>query len=145
MTLWDEALVNLEALGYTVAVDGDSLRYNYRRGNDPPGREKITPLLEILKAHKAEVVEILSSQNFEVMFKKALEGINSKYISGAIPYIKLTHPHLWQHLVEVEGKLSDSWLKGIDPEFKKYLDEWTNLNLKAIEIFREKDFQGILF
>ncbi len=83
-------------------------------------------------------------KDFEAMFEQALEEINRKYISGTIPYIKGAHPDLWHRLVEVENNLSEAWLGGRDNEFKKNLDEWTNLNFKAIEIFKERDIQRTL-
>jgi hypothetical protein len=143
--IWMDALAELDSLGYVLSVDGEKIRYAYQGGGNP-NPAQIIPLFEAIKAHKAGVVEHLKKHTgFERMFKQALEEINSKYISGAIPYMRGTHPHLWRRLVEMEDKLSEAWLAGIADEFKRNLDEWININLKAIENFQDRDAQGGLF
>lgn len=138
---WQEAIAKLESLGYSITLNSGKLNYVYH-GEGIPDPARVIPLLEAIKTHKGQVVEHLKKQaciEFEAMFNQALEEINSKYVFGTIPYIKGTHPHLWQRLVEVENKLSEAWLRGIDDEFKRNLDEWTNLNFKAIEAFKGRD------
>ena len=97
------------------------------------------PLLENLKAHKGQVVEHLSRQAyFAGMFKKDLEEVNRQYQPGTIQYIKATHPELWKRIVDAEDKMSEAWLRGIADEFQNSLEEWRDLNLKGIEIFRDR-------
>ena len=84
-------------------------------------------------------------KDFEATFKLALEEVNGKYISGTISYIKGTHPGLWERIVKAEERISEAWLRGTEPEFRKNLGEWTNLNFRAIEIFEVRDAQRTLF
>lgn len=80
----------------------------------------------------------------EAIFKQAMEEINSQYEAGTIPYVRENYPALWQKITETETRLSTLWLAGMTDDFKKAVDEWTALNHKAIEIFRERGTQRTL-
>jgi hypothetical protein len=49
----------LRAIGYRFYLEGDSIRFKYTRNGEPP-QEKVAPLLDALRQHKAEVVRLLS-------------------------------------------------------------------------------------
>ena len=135
----------LEDLGYNVALVGEALRLTYH-GEGTPDPVRVTPLLDALKIQKKEAVEYLKNQAcFERMFKNAMREIDDRYQVGVIPYIKASHPCLWQQLVGAEDRLNEAWLAGKDDEFRAQLNEWTLLNFQAIKIFKGKNTQGHLF
>ena len=53
-----EAIRELQAEGYTLTVDGDTIRYRLRDGIEPQ-KKKVARLLVELKAHKTEAVSYL--------------------------------------------------------------------------------------
>lgn len=141
-----ELINNLQGLGYQLSVDGVNLRFRYTGAGEPP--EGAATLLEGLRQRKAEVVSYLllgKQADFEAMFNQALEEINGRYESGAIPYIRGNYPALWQEIVGTENQLNDSWLAGKAESFKKALDQWKGLNLRAVKTFRERGNQESLF
>ena len=137
-------LDDLEDLGYNIRLMGDDLRLTYcREGTVDIAR--VTPLLDAIKIYKKEVVEHIRKQAyFESAFRQATEEVSSKYVSGVIKYIRETHSNLWQQITAAEDQLSEAWLAGIDAEFQEILDEWVDLDLKAIRIFEERESQGNL-
>ena len=54
-----EAVKKLSSLGYRFELAGDRLRYRYE-GQGDPDRGMVLPLLEVVKAHKPEVLDFLS-------------------------------------------------------------------------------------
>lgn len=58
MTSWTDAIDKLTSLGYRITLDGEKLRYAYQ-GKNNPSQNEITPLLEVLKSHKAQVLDYL--------------------------------------------------------------------------------------
>ena len=50
-------LSELAAIGYEIFLRGDNIRLRYQKKDSPP--ESVRPLIEELKQHKAEVVNIL--------------------------------------------------------------------------------------
>lgn len=82
--------------------------------------------------------------SFEGAFKQASEDVNNRYVSGTIPYTGGSHPALWQQIIVAENRLSNAWLEGQEEGFKKHLDEWVELNLRAIMIFENREAQRIL-
>ena len=104
---------------------------------------QITPLFKAIKAQKARIMEHLKMQaDFEGRFNQVLEEINCQYEPGTIRYVRENYPGLWQEIVGVENRVSDSWLIGNAKGFKKDLEEWKNLSLEAIEVFRRETPKG---
>lgn len=83
-------------------------------------------------------------KDFKASFEEATEEVNTKYIYGTIPYARENHPDLWRQIIEAEDRISDAWLAGVEEGLKKNLDEWVDLNLKAIRIFEGRKAQGTL-
>ena len=54
-----EAIRKLSDLGYQFELAGDRLRYRYE-GQGDPDRGMVLPLLEVVKAHKPEVLAYLN-------------------------------------------------------------------------------------
>jgi len=54
-------LSDLADVGYEVFLDGDNIRYRYRKPGEPP--DVVRPLIDELRNYKAEVVEILKTGN----------------------------------------------------------------------------------
>jgi hypothetical protein len=55
-----EAVRQLAHLGYRFTVNGDTIKARYE-GQGDPDPAKVTPLLELMKAHKADVRYFLKS------------------------------------------------------------------------------------
>ena len=53
-----EAVKKLSSLGYRFELAGDRLRYRYE-GQGDPDRGMVLPLLEVVKAHKPDVLTYL--------------------------------------------------------------------------------------
>lgn len=50
-------LSDLTTVGYEIALEGDHLKLRYRKSGSPP--DTVKPLIDELRKHKAEVVNIL--------------------------------------------------------------------------------------
>lgn len=102
MTLWMDTIGKLRSFGYSVTLDGGKLRYTYHGKGDPLSNE-ITPLLEILKIHKAE---ILQEPNF--LIEQTLLEINQTY-----PELRdrLIDPPKWKALSEIEQEINQAALE----------------------------------
>lgn len=55
MTPWMDAIDKLRSFGYAVTLEEGKLRYAYQ-GKTNPSKDEITPLLDVLKAHKGEIL-----------------------------------------------------------------------------------------
>jgi hypothetical protein len=58
-----QAVLKLSSLGFVFEVRGDRLRYRYQ-GSGEPDRDKVQPLLGLVKAHKPKVLTYLSRPIF---------------------------------------------------------------------------------
>ena len=105
------------------------------------------PLPELREISMAKLKEPLPTKwaEFERFFNQGLEEINWQYEPGTIPYIRENHSALWQKMVESENRLCGLWLEGKPEAFKLSLDEWLNLNLRAIRTFRARGTQKTIF
>ena len=54
-----EAVSKLSRLGFAFEVNGDRVRYRYQ-GPDTPDPAQVRPLMEVVKAYKADVLAYLS-------------------------------------------------------------------------------------
>ncbi len=57
----------LKNLGYELCIDGEKLKYRYTLPGDPPA-DKVKPLLDELREHKAEVIA-------QLKFKMDFDGL----------------------------------------------------------------------
>jgi len=79
---------------------------------------------------------------FEVLFKKALEGISRRYRAGTIKYIREHHRGLYEQTEQEEDKLNEVWKAGLEgeatlEEFRGTLIKWYSLHIKGIEIYKD--------
>jgi hypothetical protein len=102
MTFWMDAIDKLRLLGYAVNLDGEKLRYAYL-GKGNPSSDEIIPLLEVLKAQKAE---ILNDPYF--LIEQTLLEINQAY-----PKVRdrLIDTSQWKALFEIEQEISRTVLE----------------------------------
>jgi len=79
---------------------------------------------------------------FEILFKKALDGISRRYRAGTIEYIREHHGSLYEQTDQVEDKLNEIWKAGLEgevtlEEFRRALTKWYSLHIKGIEIYED--------
>lgn len=97
MNPWLDAIDKLRLLGYSVNLDGGKLRYTYQdKGN--PSQKEITPLLEVLKAHKAE---ILKDPCF--LIEQTIQAINEKWEPGTLGR---PSPEVWERVKTIEREIN---------------------------------------
>ena len=77
---------------------------------------------------------------FEVLFKKALDGISRRYKAGTIEYIREHHRSLYEQTDQAEDQLNEVWKAGLKgeatlEEFRGTLIKWYSLHIKGIEIY----------
>lgn len=131
-----EAVGKLRLLGYSIFLEGESLRYRYSM-EAAPDVAKAIPLLHELRAHKEAVKELLKGEveSFSESYELLLQEINSHYISGAIDFAKKHKPEIWSQILENEDRLSAIWLAGGKmTDFKETLSLLRDLYLKLIEL-----------
>ena len=56
-----EAVQILKAMGYRLKVDGEAVCYEWQ-GAGKPNPSQVRPLLEVVKAHKAEAISYLAQK-----------------------------------------------------------------------------------
>jgi hypothetical protein len=133
-----EAAGRLRSLGYSIFLEGESLRYRYS-GEDAPDVEKAIPLLHELRAHKEELKDILKRErkSFSEIYGLLLQEINTHYIPGTIDFSKKHNSEMWEQILATEDRLNEIWLSGGRMmDFKEALAFLRNLYLKIIEIFK---------
>jgi hypothetical protein len=120
MNPWLDAIDKLRLLGYSVNLDGGKLRYTYQdKGN--PSQKEITPLLEVLKAHKAE---ILKDPCF--LIEQTIQAINEHWKLGTFGRLS---PEVWERVKTIEREIDRSTLaKDIDG-LRKALEEYKGIFL----------------
>ncbi len=75
MTVAD-TITSLRSMGYKVELEDCTVKLSWK-GDGKPNKEKVSPLIEYLKAHKQEAVDYLSiCRTLEGMFKAALDRLN---------------------------------------------------------------------
>ena len=120
MTPWMDALNKLRFLGYQITLDKGKLRYAYQR-NDSPLHNETTPLLEVLKAHKAE---ILKDPYF--LIEQTIQEINKAWKPGTLSGLKPL-PGAWQRMLSLEDQISRKALAGDIDGLKKALEKYKGL------------------
>lgn len=142
MTPWQEALGKLRSIGYSVNLDDGKLRYAYR-GEGNPSRDEITPLLDVLKANKEE---ILYDPCF--LIDQMLREINSAWEPGVLAWTKANRPDEWGKMLTLEGEINKIALCGDLNAFREVLDSYRGIILAMVEEFKsqslkEKKGQGM--
>lgn len=106
MTSWMDAIDKVRSLGYSVTLDGGKLRYTYQ-GKDNPIQEEITPLLEVLKVHKGE---ILNDSCF--LIEQTLQEVNRGYHPGTVEWMKTEREKTWAEIRQKEQAINQGALAG---------------------------------
>jgi hypothetical protein len=130
MTPWMDAIDRLRQLGYSVNLDGGKLRYTYQRKGNPLVNE-ITPLLDVLKAHKGEV-----SNDPYFLIEQTIQTINAGWKPGALEWMKRTRPKEWERMFTLEQEINRLALQGDVERLRKSLDGYQGLMIEMVEIFR---------
>ncbi|NWF91926.1 MAG: hypothetical protein HXY46_03350 [Syntrophaceae bacterium] len=100
MTAWEKALGRLRAIGYRVVLDGENLRYTYQGKHLPPP-DQIIPLIEVLKIHKAEIIN-----NPYSLIDQTLCEINEGWTQGALEWMKRTRPGEFKKMMALEEEIN---------------------------------------
>ena len=119
-----DAIDRLRSFGYSFTLDGERLRYTYQGKDDPPQAE-IIPLLEVLKAHKTD---ILKDPNF-LIEQTPLE------INQAYPAVRnrLKDTPKWDALSEIEQKINRAALENDFAGLKRGLQAYRRAVLGLVE------------
>jgi hypothetical protein len=120
MTLWKDAIDKFRLCRYSITLDGEKLRYAYQGKDDPP-QDEITPLLEVLKAHREE---ILNDPYF--LIEQALQRINEGWESGTLERIKSDRLDEWSKVIALEQRInlamSEEDLRNLKRALESYQD-----------------------
>lgn len=130
------ATAKLRHLGYFVHLEGGTLKYLYRGKKGPP-REKVAPLIEILKVHKEE---ILSDPHFHIHM--VLGEINERHEPGTLMWAKKERVQEWQKTLTLEGEINKAALLGDVEALKEVLTEYRTLMSSMIGGFKSAKGRG---
>lgn len=131
MTDWKDAISELIRLGCSVKVSGENLKVKWERNGNPPPKERFSSLVEVLKAHKEE---ILSDPNF--LIDQTLREINETlWRPGFLNYLKFSRPRTWQTLLQLEARINECVFKNDLSGLIETLNEYKNFIAEAREQF----------
>lgn len=85
------------------------------------------------------------SDPFALMFRKAVDALNTRYIAGTIEYIRKHHPELHKRITVLENRLNDLWKLESEAaleQFHKLLREWYLLHLQGIKLYSRERGKG---
>ena len=138
-------LSDLISIGYEIFLEGDNVRYRYRKPDDPP--DTAEPLIDELRKNKAEVVKILKMGSADDTIEKSQPPSNVKavwppdaqslvdwFMTQEVPVEPfLLEPHL---RVAEPGKFFDSLRREIEagprgPRARMGTLQWDLQKLKA--------------
>lgn len=120
MNPWMDAIDKLRFHGYSVTLIEGRLRYTYQGKGNPP-QDEITPLLEVLKAHKAE---ILKDPCF--LIEETIQEINKGFKPGTLSKLKPLQ-RAWQRMLAIENEINRMALAGDIDGLKKALERYKGL------------------
>jgi len=130
------AITQLCHLGYFVHSEGRTLKYLYRGKNGLP-KEKVVPLIEILKGHKEEII---NDPYFHIHM--ALGEINERYEPGSLMWAKKERVQEWQKTLALEGEINKAALMEDVETLKEVLTQYRNLMLSMIGDFSSTKAKG---
>lgn len=78
---------------------------------------------------------------FKLMFEKATDEIEKRYIDGTLEYIETSDNDLYNEINNAINEVDKVWIAGRTgnatiEEFRKILKKWHLLNLQAIDIYK---------
>jgi hypothetical protein len=100
MNLWLDAIDKLRSAGYTITLSEGGLRYALK-GKNTLLRKQITPLIEVLKQHK---IDLLNGPHF--LIDQALREINGLWVAGTLEWMKSTRLSEWHNMIGLEEKIN---------------------------------------
>jgi len=124
MNPWMDAIDKLRFHGYSVTLNEGRLRYTYQGKGNPP-QDEIIPLLEVLKAHKGE---ILNDPYF--LIEQTLQRINEGWESGTLEWIKVNRPDEWGKVIALEQEINEAAFERDFGKLKKVLERYQELFTK---------------
>jgi hypothetical protein len=130
MTPWTEALSQLRALGYEIAVNGGKLTYAYQ-GKDFPSPDQVIALIEVLKAHKQEIIN-----DPYFLLSQTLREINEAWVPGTLEWVKRTNPNDFERMVAFEGDINRIALEGNVNRLVEALRNYKELMISVAEAFK---------
>ena len=140
MTPWTDAIDKLRLLGYSFNLDRGKLRYTYQ-GKVNPSQDEITPLLEVLRTHKGE---ILNDPCF--LIEQTIAEINSAWKPGTLPWMKQSCRYEWGKMIGLEKQINEKALSGDIGGLKKVLKDYQDSILSMVRVFKvPKGETGNLF
>lgn len=110
-----------------------------KRGARPELLRKMENQISRLQMEKEHLPK--DNDRFELMFKKATDEIEKRYLKGTIDYIIENYGSLYKRINRAWKRLDEVWIAGRKgnatiEEFREVLKEWYLLNIKAIEIYK---------
>jgi hypothetical protein len=118
MTSWMDAIYRLRLSGYSVSLVGGKLRYAYQ-GKGNPSQDEITPLLEVLKTHKAEILK-----NPYFLIEQTIHAINKHWESGTLGRFS---QEARERISVIEQEINRTTLAGDIEGLRKGLEEYRSI------------------
>ena len=125
-------ITELDKLGYDLYLDGGRIRYKCLALIEPP-KDKVLPLLEVIKRNKGAVIEYLKPKNtsipYEVLRDLYLAAFNrTGWTQGLMARPEVT---------QAEDRLNQIWLDCMEgratlDDFKAILKRWEGIISDAI-------------
>ena len=81
--------------------------------------------------------EIKLVEQYEDYFKDTVEKVSQIYQAGTLDYIRQKYPERWKQCIQAEDRINGLWDKDLQ-EFKKAVDDWREIELELIELFKKK-------
>jgi hypothetical protein len=125
-----DAINKLRSLGYSVTLKDERIKYVYQ-GKDSIPADQVSPLIEVLTAHKAEIMN-----DPHLLIEQALLEINEGWVPGALEWMKRARPHEWQNMIGLEEKINRLALGSDIDGLKKALKEYKELMLGMAKAFK---------
>jgi len=110
-----------------------------KRGARPELLEKMKS--QILREQSKNKHKQNYDNKFKILFEKTTREIEKRYINGTLEYIEEHENILYQKIDRTLERLDKVWIAGRTGNatiegFRKVLEEWYLLHIKAIEIYK---------
>lgn len=147
-----EIVTAFRTLRYELFLDGpDVIRYKYT-GEGVPSKDKVLPLLNLLKQNKQEAIAFLQQAeletstkkdsvvtvDYEKLFQDAVECLQKNYWSGALSFARENTPGMLNKAVNAENRINLFWGLNLE-EFQMALKEWQEILIEISALYH--DFQ----
>ena len=130
MTLWMDALDKLKSFGYSFTLKDQRLIYAYE-GKGNPSQYEITPLLEALKTHKAE---ILKDPCF--LIEQTLQEIGKDYRPGLVRWMRRESGQ-WSRFLTLEDEINAATFVADEQRLKDALSRYQGFFDEMLNVFEK--------